>query len=97
MFVYLLSNGSAYKIGISKHPEKRVKQLQTGSSEVIVLINKYKSKYYTKIETALHSTYGNISTIGNEWFNLSEEDVNNFLTFCKKIECNLYFLEENKI
>ena len=44
-FIYLIQNleTSRYKIGISKHPQKRIKQLQTGSGEELKLIHTYES------------------------------------------------------
>lgn len=94
MFIYLLSNGDFYKIGVSKNPDNRVKQLQTGSSSHIMLIHKYESKFAFKIESALHNSYLNENL---EWFHLTIEEVLNFIIQCEKIDNNLKFLEENKI
>ena len=46
-FVYLLKiqENGIYKIGVSKNVEKRVKQLQTGNTEQIYLVNKFHSNY----------------------------------------------------
>lgn len=94
MYVYLLSNGDFYKIGVSKNPTKRVKQLETGSSSSIILYYQYKSRFAFKIESALHKSYPNENL---EWFSLTIEEVLDFMNQCKKIENNLIFLEENKI
>jgi len=38
-FLYIISNGEgAIKVGLSKHPEKRVKQLQTGNENSLSLL-----------------------------------------------------------
>lgn len=98
MFVYLLSdNFLKYKIGGSKHPKKRLKELQTGNGEVLSLIKTYKSeKYYKYIEIILHNTYNYKKTVG-EWFILEPKDIDEFEKTCLNIEENLIFLEENKI
>ena len=45
-----------HKIGITKNnPEKRVKQLQTGNSNVIRLLHTYESKNYKHVEKWLHN------------------------------------------
>ena len=62
-YVYLMlavdSAGiESYKIGVSKnHPEKRVKQLQTGNARKIDLIKFFESEHYRKIEKNLHLKY----------------------------------------
>ena len=38
MKIYLIRDTDRYKIGFSKEPKKRLKQLQTGSSEVMELV-----------------------------------------------------------
>lgn len=98
MFIYLLKqeNESKYKIGTSKNPEKRIRTLQTGNSDKIVLVNKYKSlKFYKKIEYALHNQYSHLKSNG-EWFDLTLEEEVNFLNDCEKIENNLNLIEEYK-
>ena len=56
-YIYLMMclEDGRYKIGISKHPEKRVDELQTGNSGEIKLLDKYKSENYSYIETVLHN------------------------------------------
>ena len=59
-----LSNTEIYKIGvIKKEVEKRIKQLQTGSSKEMVLLRKYKSYYYKEIEQQLHRKYNSYKMI----------------------------------
>lgn len=95
-FVYLIQNleTSKYKIGISKNPKKRIKQLQTGSGEDLKLIHKYKSKFPRKVETALHNRYSPDKARG-EWFNLSLEVDVKFMNECKDIESNIQYLIDN--
>ena len=92
MYIYLISNSEYYKIGISKNPIKRIKQLQTGNSVNLILINQYYSpKYYSKIETALHYSYNNINL---EWFELSIEQALEFTDVCRRIEANLMLIDK---
>lgn len=92
-YVYLLlevdKNGDErHKIGYSKNnPEKRVKQLQTGNSNVISLLKSFQTENYRKLETWLHKKYGFQKTeADNEWFTLTNEQVMTFLDECKKID-----------
>jgi hypothetical protein len=96
--IYLIhcKNINLYKIGISVNPEKRIKQLQTGTPYELSIISIYNSKYPFKVEKILHNTFVSKKTPDNfqydfellsgEWFNLTAEDVINFSDSCKKIE-----------
>ena len=89
--IYLLcelgSNPERYKIGITNgDPRKRIKQLQTGCSNEISLINTFETKFNRKIESALHREYSKYSTTGGtEWFELPNEEVKEFMTKCTKL------------
>ncbi len=74
-FVYIISCGDAYKIGVAKNPEHRLRQLQTGNSEELLLeytegkINPY------AVEKELHRSLQKYRTKG-EWFKgLSFNDI----------------------
>ena len=88
-----LENGY-YKIGVSKHPKKRVKQLQTGNSSELKLIESYQSEYAHKIERSLQRRYSYLKKEG-EWFDLSIKEDVGFLTDCKQIEENIIILKKN--
>lgn len=94
-YVYLIQNleTSKYKIGISKNPKKRIKQLQTGSGEEIKLIHEFKSEFPRKVETAMHNRYGHLRAHG-EWFYLSISEDVVFIQECTKIEKNIQFLKD---
>lgn len=82
----------SYKIGITgRNPEQRLKELQTGTSQELKVISTFKSKYGTLLESALHTHYEHIR---GEWFNISNEEVHNFLEVCSKIENNLKIIHE---
>ena len=69
MFVYIAQEAESgrYKIGISKDPEKRVKQLNTGNPEELVLIYTAKAEDGFKSESSLHRQLQS-SNIRSEWF-----------------------------
>jgi len=94
--VYLiqsLENGY-YKIGVSKNPQKRIEQLQTGNSSKLKLISTFKSDYAYKIETALRNTHTSSRKEG-EWFDIGFEIETKFIEKCKKLEENFVFLKKN--
>jgi len=87
--VYLLGefcDNGRFKIGITKSDvNKRIKQLQTGNSQEIFLVNKYDSVNYRKVEGMLHRYYGTSRAIG-EWFNLTHKQVMSFSDEAKKAD-----------
>lgn len=97
-YVYLLkqTEHNLYKIGSSKNIKQRLLNLQTGSPQEIILIDKYKSFYYKNIELALHNFSLGYKKRG-EWFSLPETFEGEFTQECVKIENNLRFLRENLI
>jgi DNA mismatch repair ATPase MutS len=88
-YVYLLNSwdDETYKIGVSKYEDisKRIKQLQTGNPSEIILLQKYKSENYRKIETMLHRHFGTQHKRG-EWFKLEDEQVLNFACKCEELD-----------
>lgn len=99
--VYLVhefgSTPERYKIGISTGPiEKRIKAMQTGNSNEIILINHFNTAHYRKIESHLHRLYSKYSTDGGkEWFTLPSEEIFKFKTICEKLNDNFNFLNDN--
>lgn len=94
--VYLIQSleEGYYKIGISKNPKKRLKQLQTGNSSELKLIYSYPSEYANKIEKSLHGLLSHCKKEG-EWFELSLIDELSFDVKCKQIESNINFLKKS--
>jgi len=94
--IYLLkleNSLNTHKIGISVNPIKRIKQLQTGSPDIIEMICSYESEYASKIESTLHRRF-TLNRLKGEWFEikLSKEE---FLDECKKIDKNLKFIKKH--
>lgn len=100
-YVYLIVEGDQYgeekyKIGITKNdPIERLKKLKTGNSGDLSILKTYKSQNYKKIEKWLHRKYKSKQTISqNEFFNLDNTDIINFVEDCKKIDEIVNLLKE---
>lgn len=97
--IYLIYNKDSgfYKIGVSKNPYKRIKQLQTGNNTKLEIKQLYEANEYAyRVESILHRTY-NLNERFNEWFMLDKEQVENFLVNCEKIKQNLLYIDNNNI
>jgi predicted GIY-YIG superfamily endonuclease len=94
IYLLKLESSDSYKIGISKDPKKRIKQLQTGSPDNILLVCSYESKWANKIESALHRRY-TMNNINREWFHFENFTKDYFLSECLTIDNNFKFLEAN--
>jgi len=96
--VYLLGDkdkNGVYKVGATRGPiDKRIKSLQTGNSGNIYLVVSHETKHPFIVESMLHKRYEQKQVL-NEWFSLTESDVNDFLTECDKIEEVLKSLQSN--
>ncbi len=94
-FVYLLVNFGGqiehYKIGITTGQiDKRIKSLQTGNPDEIVVLRYFKSKFYRQIEKNLHKKYAYLKTNGgNEWFTLPPNSIFDFITDCENIHSQI--------
>lgn len=94
--VYLIQSleDGYYKIGISKNPPKRLKQLQTGNSSELKLVDSFPSEYANKIEKTLHN-FLNYSRKEGEWFDIPLTEALGFKERCKKIEENIATLKNS--
>lgn len=91
--VYLICaeiNGERlYKIGYTRREvEKRIKELKTGNAADFYIVNSFKSKWGTKIESQIHQRL-KYKKVNGEWFKLSDEDVDSFIDICEQIDNNL--------
>jgi hypothetical protein len=103
-FIYLISSGltDKYKIGVSKKPPNRKKELQTGNPFELSVVKYYESEFCYKIESVLHRLLKykkyvseDFSYLKGEWFNLTNEDVKNFVFNCKKIEKGIIIVKKD--
>lgn len=96
--LYLIQqeDSDLYKIGVSKHTNKRLKENQTGNGNRLEMITTFQSDFSYILENAIHQIWSHKKTIG-EWFKLTEDDVINFKTLCGNIEKNLNNLKSYNI
>ena len=101
-YVYLLlevdkDGNERHKIGFTKNkPEKRLKQLKTGNSNIISVLDAYGTDNYVKVERWLHKRYSCQRTeANNEWFILSNDQVMEFQQVCKEADDIVNFMLEN--
>lgn len=96
--VYLLADTSEngiYKIGVTRGSVKwRIDKLQTGNPDEIYVMKKYETFHPFFIENSLHFKYANKQVL-NEWYELTQEEVDNFINDCEKIEKNIETLKNN--
>ncbi len=94
-----------YKIGYTRRPiEKRIKEIKTGNGSDIYLVESFKSKWGTKIESQLHRFFKS-KKVNGEWFDLSPEEVKSFGDRCRQshdmIELittnNTYYLDTGRL
>lgn len=86
-FIYLIKNedSNKYKIGVTKNdPSKRLKGLQTGSSEKLLLIDYFETLYPYRMEKMLHNRYMKYHVLG-EWYELPTDIINNFGKECRDV------------
>lgn len=89
-FLYLIqaSDKSLFKIGISKYPKKRLKQLQTASAYELKIVFLFETKHASKLEKTLHRIYSINKKIDEdnqaigEWFFFTEKEFNGFEEKC---------------
>ena len=99
-YLYLINklDSKEYKIGVTKtDPNKRVKQLQTGSGSILQLINVFETETPYKLEKLMHLHYNSRKTeANNEWFVLEDEEVFEFKKLCEKRQETInYMLKHN--
>ena len=73
---------------------KRIKKLQTGNCTELFVVKHYKTEYPFRMEKMLHNKF-NVKRVLNEWFDLSEHDVYNFLEYCKEIDKTIQIMKDN--
>lgn len=96
--VYLISaeieGKKVYKIGFTRRDiSKRIKEFKTGNASEFSIVDSFKSKWGTKIESILHKSFDS-KKIDGEWFNFTEEDIQDFRKKCELIHQNLQTVSE---
>lgn len=77
-FVYVIASDQSpnqVKIGMSRDPSRRVKQLQTGHATLLQVFHKqaFPAKNTRMIEQIIHKNLGHLKLKG-EWFSLTVEE-----------------------
>ena len=97
-YVYLIGSvddKSRFKIGVTRGDvNKRLKKLQTGNPEQLYVRHTYKTSSPFKLEKMLHTVYSNNNEL-NEWFNVDNDDINDFIETCEKYQKIIDSLEDN--
>jgi hypothetical protein len=102
-YVYLFNveGTDIYKIGYSKHPKKRVEEVQVGCPFKVIEVARFDSAYPTQVESKLHRQFGMQKEddegreLQGEFFSLSFEDRKMFLEHCQNAENMFLILESN--
>ena len=81
-YTYILHrhNSEEYKIGMSRHPLNRIRQLQTGNGEKLILVGCFHSDRY--LEKRLHRMLG-LDRRQGEWFCLDDNKIRFVINYLK--------------
>lgn len=83
-YIYVIGpeNEDIVKIGFSKHPQKRLKQLQTGHAVKLMLYYEFSinNAHVREMEKILHQTLQHLCSSG-EWFKISAKDAESEIQF----------------
>jgi hypothetical protein len=84
MFIYAIGTETRQKIGFSKDPRARLKQLQTGNAEQLVLHHyiEVPEDRLRLLEKFLHKDIG-YKKLKGEWFSMTKNEVVDYLTFAE--------------
>ena len=96
-FIYLIrenNDSNNYKIGSAKQIGTRIKGLQTGNPDELILIKSFSTKNRFKLEHMLHRHYYDKRGLG-EWFVFEKNDVDLFDDICKKYQRIIDSLVDN--
>ena len=96
-YIYLICDPSTetYKIGRTSNPvEKRLKQLQTGCSGELFIMDTYETEYPAQLEKMLHRKFFTKKQL-NEWFKLDSDDICGFSDICKQYDEIITSLKTN--
>lgn len=95
-YIYLMESvrdyDTVYKIGYSKHPNKRLENVQTGNDGKVKVLYSFETQYGQTVERVVQRYYSHKHK-NMEWFNLDLSDVLNFIPLCEKTEKNLDIIE----
>jgi hypothetical protein len=81
-FVYLIRYGNSnfYKIGMSKKPLERIKQIQSAIPEVLTLLRSIETLDMTALEAYFHEMFSR-NRVRSEWFEMTNSDISLFMDY----------------
>lgn len=84
MYIYAIGTETRQKIGFSRDPAARLKQLQTGNPEFFNLHHMIEvdEGRYQLIERFLHKDIG-YKRLKGEWFDMTKQEVIHYLIFAE--------------
>ena len=86
IFLYVITDGEDFKIGVAKDPEKRIRQLQTGNKKKLEFVLLEQKNNAHKVEHYLHGQLGKYRIKG-EWFSgLTLRDIKIQLLLCTEYD-----------
>lgn len=91
MLYIIGADNDLYKIGISKNPDKRLKQLQTGNGNKLRIIRTFEVANESMLEKKLHNMlWQSKSILGkSEWFSLTEDTLNWLISYVNCLKCSV--------
>lgn len=98
-WIYLIKESGddlLHKIGVTKSDDinKRLKKLQTGNGNKLLLVKSFLSNKPYKLEKMLHWKYQENREEG-EWFLMTKDDVNGFINECERCQKIIDALKDN--
>lgn len=75
-YVYIITDGEDYKVGVSDNPAKRLKQLQTGNPKKLKIVSTFelpKKELAFKVEKEAHTKIQSLYEKRGEWFKGASE------------------------
>ncbi|SIP85898.1 Bacteriophage T5 orf 172 domain-containing with Zinc finger domain [Pacmanvirus A23] len=78
-FIIEIPFANRVKLGISNNPAKRLKQLQTGNPNRLVIYHMFESTDYKLLERTLHNICADKKII-NEWFEMDESELQSLIS-----------------
>lgn len=78
-FVYLMRGESTHKIGKSKDPERRLREVLRESGREIDLVHVFQSNWYSRAEWELHQRF-KAKRAHLEWFYLDDDDIDEIMS-----------------
>ena len=95
LYLFRQTGTNDYKIGVSKHPDKRILELNVGNPQKMELIFQFETSVPYKLEKALHKFFSSMRYENSEWFLFNELDLENFKEKCFALDQKITYLKDN--